>query len=227
MNEQKIHFYVPYDEREDAKRLGAKWNKELRRWWVVEGTDMRPFSRWIDPPADYLPEVPFGEPRIEPDVNPHGSLRAIRSRLTNDEWTDLRRKVAKAAKQRCEACGRRGKEHPVECHDVWTFDAETAVQRLLGIHAYCPDCHRVRHAPEELAEESTREAKSRDLTVQMAMVNGWNRRDSERKLKERDDLRASLAGRKWTLDASVLLSYGISLSPETLAKLGLDESDAA
>lgn len=113
----------------------------------------RPFERWIDPPVDYLPEVPLDSPRITADIHPDGSLRAIRSRLLQEEWIELRRKVSKDAGYRCEACGRRGKDHPVETHDIWTFDAETGVQKLVCVKAFCPECHRVRHLNEEIRDD--------------------------------------------------------------------------
>lgn len=37
---------VPYSEKDEAKRLGARWNPERRVWYVPEGVDPRPFSRW-------------------------------------------------------------------------------------------------------------------------------------------------------------------------------------
>ena len=32
--EKRILFFVPYHEREDAKRLGAKWDSKAKKWWV-------------------------------------------------------------------------------------------------------------------------------------------------------------------------------------------------
>ena len=76
--EKRILFFVPYHEREDAKRLGAKWDSKAKKWWVqADGTDLRPFGRWRPVPRDYLPEVSLDSPRIAPDINPVGSLRAL------------------------------------------------------------------------------------------------------------------------------------------------------
>lgn len=221
-NEKRILFFVPYHEREDAKRLGAKWDSKAKKWWVpADGTDLRPFGRWLPVPRDYLPEVPLGSPRIAPDINPVGSLRALMPLLSPAERTELKRKVFLAANYSCEACGQRGSEHPVECHDVWQFDSETTTQRLEGVHAFCPECHNVRHAFDRLAKPETKDSAMRDITGLLAMVNGWNLKDVGKQLKVWDDLRASLAGRVWKLDASALLSYGVPLSESTMEKLGL------
>jgi hypothetical protein len=37
---------VPYAEKEDAKRLGAKWDATRKKWYVPPGLDTEPFSRW-------------------------------------------------------------------------------------------------------------------------------------------------------------------------------------
>lgn len=37
---------VPYAEKDEAKALGARWNKERKMWYVPEGQDGAPFARW-------------------------------------------------------------------------------------------------------------------------------------------------------------------------------------
>lgn len=223
MEDDVVRFYVPFDERDDAKRLGARWDKEMRRWYVKAGTDLRPFERWIDPPVDYLPEVPLDSPRITADIHPDGSLRAIRSRLLQEEWIELRRKVSKDAGYRCEACGRRGKDHPVETHDIWTFDSETGVQTLVCVKAFCPECHRVRHLNEEIRDDFEL-PRFQELVSWTSLVNGWSRKDAERHLRDCDDKRAALLGRKWTVHASAILDYFEDLSAESRERLGLPQA---
>lgn len=58
---------VPFDDKDQAKALGAKWDAAARRWFVPEGVDPVPFARWF--PADM--EAPGGE----------GTLRAPRFAL--------------------------------------------------------------------------------------------------------------------------------------------------
>lgn len=45
---------VPYAEKDVAKQLGARWDPDVRRWYVPPGVDIRPFARWSlpSPPAD-------------------------------------------------------------------------------------------------------------------------------------------------------------------------------
>lgn len=38
---------VPYSEKDEAKRLGAKWNPEYKRWYVQNKENYPKFSKWI------------------------------------------------------------------------------------------------------------------------------------------------------------------------------------
>lgn len=41
-----VDLNVPYSDKDDAKRLGARWNPERRCWYVPDGLDPKPFARW-------------------------------------------------------------------------------------------------------------------------------------------------------------------------------------
>ena len=38
---------VPFSEKDQAKALGAKWNAELKQWYVPQGVDAKPFEKWF------------------------------------------------------------------------------------------------------------------------------------------------------------------------------------
>lgn len=40
---------VPYSEKDEAKALGAKWNPEIKKWYVRDKKDYHKFIRWIEP----------------------------------------------------------------------------------------------------------------------------------------------------------------------------------
>ena len=44
-----ITLKVPYAEKDQAKALGARWNKERKVWYVPDGAAATPFERWIAP----------------------------------------------------------------------------------------------------------------------------------------------------------------------------------
>ncbi len=37
---------IPYEDKEEAKALGAKWSKNKGSWYVLEGTNLEPFAKW-------------------------------------------------------------------------------------------------------------------------------------------------------------------------------------
>jgi Domain of unknown function (DUF5710) len=51
----RIDLRVPYQEKDEAKRLGAHWDAASRLWFVPEELDPARFERWL--PADTAPNV--------------------------------------------------------------------------------------------------------------------------------------------------------------------------
>jgi hypothetical protein len=43
---------VPFEEKNEAKRLGARWDPARKVWFVPDGVDPRPFRNWLPRPAD-------------------------------------------------------------------------------------------------------------------------------------------------------------------------------
>jgi len=69
----------------------------------------------------------------------------LRSELPRPVWDKIRRAAYKRAGYKCEICGGVGKKHPVECHEVWSYDDDTHIQKLEKVEAICPACHEVKH----------------------------------------------------------------------------------
>lgn len=47
MTESTTNLKVPFSEKDQAKSLGAKWNAELKQWYVPQGIDAKPFEKWF------------------------------------------------------------------------------------------------------------------------------------------------------------------------------------
>lgn len=48
---------VPYAEKDEAKALGARWNKDRKAWYVPDGQDLAPFARWASGGDDAAPSA--------------------------------------------------------------------------------------------------------------------------------------------------------------------------
>lgn len=63
---------VPYAEKDEAKKLGARWDAKQKIWYVPEGKDIEPLKKWLPniPPLPDLPQT------IEFTPNKDGELAA-------------------------------------------------------------------------------------------------------------------------------------------------------
>ncbi|MDD3591841.1 MAG: zincin-like metallopeptidase domain-containing protein [Sulfurovum sp.] len=44
--EKQTYLFVPYSEKEAAKKAGAKWDKENKAWYAEKGTPSKPLEKW-------------------------------------------------------------------------------------------------------------------------------------------------------------------------------------
>ena len=42
-----INLKVPFNEKDQAKSLGARWNAETKLWYVPVGLEIAPFNKWM------------------------------------------------------------------------------------------------------------------------------------------------------------------------------------
>ena len=49
-----IILEVPYKDKDQAKTLGAKWNPELKKWYITDKQDSTLFANWIKKPLTEL-----------------------------------------------------------------------------------------------------------------------------------------------------------------------------
>jgi hypothetical protein len=43
----RIDLCVPFEQKDEAKRLGARWDASAKVWYVPDGKDAAPFERWL------------------------------------------------------------------------------------------------------------------------------------------------------------------------------------
>jgi hypothetical protein len=157
-------------------------------------------------PAPVLPTrppvvVPPARLTIElvPKTSWYNNVRAL---VDGPTWGRIRRMVYRQADYRCEVCGGKGPEHPVECHEVWRYDDRTRVQALVRMIALCPACHQVKHIG--LANAQGEGAQAR---AHLARVNGWTLEQTDAYIAEAFQVWAQRSGGPWTLDLEGLRPY--------------------
>lgn len=77
---------VPFSHKEEAKALGAKWDRTKKIWYVPSGVNPEPFAEWLpgvdrsDPSALYISST--GQARVL-EVSQSDLGRGLRHSLSN------------------------------------------------------------------------------------------------------------------------------------------------
>ena len=57
-----INLKVPFNEKDQAKSLGARWNAEAKLWYVPQGVEATPFEKWLSSAVNVAPTQPAAKP---------------------------------------------------------------------------------------------------------------------------------------------------------------------
>lgn len=143
--------------------------------------------------------------KLEIELIPSSSwFNNVRAVLTKKQWDILRVQVYDQAYHMCEICGGVGDQHPVECHEIWSYDDSSLIQKLEGMIALCPDCHMVKHFG--LAQIQRRGEKA---LKHFMKVNGLKKKEAEKLILKAFEIWGYRSTKKWKLDLSGLERYGI------------------
>jgi hypothetical protein len=123
----------------------------------------------------------------------------VRDHVDKPRWDILRRHTYKQANYQCEICGGVGPKHPVECHEIWDYDDERCIQKLIGLIALCPSCHQVKHIGLAGVRGKEDEAKKH-----LAKVNKWSNLEVENYLTTVWNQWRKRSKNNWKLDLSWL-----------------------
>lgn len=151
-------------------------------------------------------------PKVTIELIPSSSWGTnVRELLGQSKWDRVRRQVYERAGNRCELCGAchvtltgTRTSYPVECHEVWEYDDERHVQRLVRMIALCPACHSVKHYG-----RTSKMGYARVAEAHLARVNGWTDREVTEHITEAKTQYEQRRAFPWELDLSTLHDYGI------------------
>lgn len=200
-NGNNIPCGVPYWDSAAFLKAGGLYAEALG-YHLTSDCYLPDFEEWLPRKWQYRGDPPA--PVLLPDMLPSTSWEAnLRTMLSEKEWDRLRRFCYQAAGNTCVACGSRGEPH-VEAHESWGFDEKTGVQKLRGLHCFCPTCHKCKHIG-----ISGRLGMLPAVHQRLMWLNDWTREDLERGLAAMQARQEELSKRQWTLDVSFLRMYGV------------------
>lgn len=129
-------------------------------------------------------------------------LNNLRELLTKTSWDKLRKASYAKANHHCEICngqGVFGRGHPVESHEIWSYDENTNIQKLEGLTSLCPLCHRVKHFG-----LSSLRGQGEQCKKHMQKVNEWSYSKTNQHISEAFSLHKKRSKKDWNLDISWL-----------------------
>lgn len=213
MAEDRIWLDVPFQEKDEAKAFGARWDPAAKRWFAprpgIEG-----LARWAA--REDVPELLPGEDRgfgsgLFVDLVPSSCwFTNVRSCVSVQDWERLRRMLLRRARYQCEAC-RRGEDRDakrwLEAHERWSFDWATRTQKLVRLICLCTDCHQATHYG--LAQVRGREAAA---FAHLRTVTGMSEHAARDHVREAFALWRHRSQTSWSLDLTMLTDAGITLA---------------
>lgn len=210
----RVWLDVPYDDKDMAKALGARWDGDERRWYAGPRAHPDLVARW--PGSPELPITLPGEDRsfgtgLFIDLIPQTSwFSNIRSSIDGADWERLRRMLRRRAEERCELCGRgeyRAGRRWLEAHERFAYDPGTGVQALRRLVLLCSDCHEVTHFG--LAHLNGR---GETAFAHLRAVTRMTVDDALAHVEEAFALWKARSRQLWSLDLSPLTKAGITVA---------------
>lgn len=119
----------------------------------------------------------------------------VRSEVSKEDWSNLKKMTFEKADKRCEICGGQGPNWPVECHEIWHYDDLNHIQKLVGLIALCPSCHEVKHR----GYANTR-GRGEIADQHLANVNQWTMPKTKRYVNDQFQVWKKRSQHEWQLD---------------------------
>lgn len=192
---------VPYWDSTKFIAAGGRFQEGIGHFTFLED-DHTDLEEWLPRKFQFRGTPP--QPVLLPDMLPSSTWENnLRTSFTEDEWDRLRKFCYQAAGNACVACGSRGEPH-LECHEAWSFDEATGVQKLKGLLCLCPVHHKAKHLG-----FANRIGRLNEVLMHLKWLNDWNDDQLQRGLADVEARQRALSSRTWKLDLSFLRTYGV------------------
>jgi hypothetical protein len=207
---KKVYLAVPFSEKEDAKELGAKFDWENKKWYILSNhTNLdKAQEKWkinTEPVILTGEDRTYGENELFIDLIPRTCwFTNVRSCTNSSDWDRLRDHVYSRVDYTCECCN--NKTNNIEAHERWHYDDDTKTQTLVRLVALCKMCHTTTHIGLAQLRDKGDEAlehlkKVRNFTHEEALEH---KKQAFQVWRERNTI-------MWNLDLSLLTNNNIKL----------------
>ena len=209
LTNSKVYLAVPYAEKNQAKQLGARFDWDVKKWYVMSNhsnTDKLQ-ERWklnTDPVVLSGEDRKYGGNELFIDLIPRSCwFTNVRSCTHPTDWDRLRNYVYSRANNTCECCN--NKTNNIEAHERWNYDIKTKIQKLVRLVALCKKCHTTTHIGFAKIKGNYQEAlehlkQVRKFTHDQALEH---EKQAYQVWRERNKI-------EWTLDLSILTNIKLT-----------------
>lgn len=212
------YISVPFEEKGDAKSLGAKWDRFKKLWYIPENIDktnklklQEKYKTNNEPILELIGEDrTFGGNELFVDLIPKTCwFTNVRYCIHPSDWNRVRKFVYERVNYICECCGINTKLYNIrlDAHERWLYDKSTHTQKLIRIIALCYDCHQTTHIG--LAGIRGKEYEARK---HLQKVRNFTEEECKKHIDEAFQIFRERSKIEWNLDISLLENNNIKLS---------------
>lgn len=212
-----IFLAVPFSEKDEAKALGAKWDGDIKKWYIphkeVKNREIL-LERWSinEEPVILIGEDrTFGGNELFVDMIPNTSWGSnVRDLIHSTDWDRVRNHIYNRVNHICECCNNNTKETMtrLDAHERWSYDNKTKIQKLVRIVALCKFCHQTTHYGLAGIQGKIDEVETHLKNVRLFTKNECRQHITNacKLFKERCKI-------KWEIDITLITSNGIKIVP--------------
>ena len=132
---EREYIYVPFKENNEVKRLGARWDRDEKNWYIPSTANrgdrielLERFGRIIEPIVELKGENrEFGGSLLFVDLVPRSCwFTNVRYCIDPRDWDRVREYIYKRVNYICECCkiDTRANGVELEAHERWLYDKE-------------------------------------------------------------------------------------------------------
>lgn len=210
----RVWLALPSSQEKTAKSLGAQQDPVSRAWFAEQKSveALRPWTVHQNHTFENEDRT-FGENRgLYIDLVPATTwTNNVRKALSGSSWAAVARVCRARATMKCETCGATldrskaawtadtSRTFQLHCHERWSFDEQTGIQKLERLVSICYECHAATHM-----------GRSRALgvgelaTSHFARVTGLSSRGVEREVSNAFSVWSERSKRRWDVDLSFM-----------------------
>lgn len=205
---KKVYLDVPYDEKNEAKALGAKWDKDEKKWYSTEENHAL-ISKWgmearIITHLDNEDRA-FGGQELNIEWTPKSCwCKKIEYAVQKCDRTRLCNYVFGRVNRKCETCGVQDAHLEYKVHGRWSYDQQSKTQTLVRLMALCEHCFEATHFG-----SAHYNGRKQQVTAHLQSVRDCTKHKIETYIQDAFESMKDINQHTWTIDLSLLTENGI------------------